>query len=123
MARIRGKNTKPELVVRSRIHRLGYRFRLHDHRLPGAPDIVLKRHGAVVLVHGCFWHRHRGCRFAYTPKSKTVFWQAKFRGNVARDRRNAAALRHLGWRVLTVWECETTRPDRIDRRVARFLAG
>jgi len=123
MSRIRSKNTKPERAVRSCIHRLGFRFRLHDRSLPGAPDIVLPRFRAVIQVHGCFWHRHRGCRFAYNPKSRTEFWAEKFRSNVKRDRKDVASIRRLGWRVLTVWECQTKDLARVDKRVLRFLGS
>lgn len=110
MSRIRDRDTEPERLVRSALHRAGYRFRLHCRDLPGRPDIVLPRYRTVVFVHGCFWHRHCGCRLAYAPKSRTAFWQAKFRSNVERDRRNARELRLLGWKVVTVWECEADRP-------------
>lgn len=112
MSRIRGRDTLPERAVRSALHRAGYRFRLHRKDLPGRPDIVLPKHSIVVFVHGCFWHRHPGCRFAYTPKSRITFWQQKFDGNVERDRRNVRALRALGWRVITVWECQIGSPGR-----------
>jgi DNA mismatch endonuclease (patch repair protein) len=112
MSRIRGLNTVPERQVRSALHRAGYRFRLHRKDLPGRPDIVLPKHHTVVFVHGCFWHRHKNCRFAYTPKSRVRFWQNKFQNNVERDRRNVRALRALGWRVMTVWECEAANPAR-----------
>lgn len=121
MSRIRGRDTTPELLVRSNLHRLGYRFRLHRRDLPGSPDIVLRKYNAVIFVHGCFWHRHKGCRFAYTPKSRIKFWSFKFDGNVARDRRNQRALRRLGWRVLVVWECQTSNEARLARRLATFL--
>ena len=107
MSRIRSGNTKPERLVRSLLHRMGYRFRLHRKDLPGRPDIVLPGRRTVVLVHGCYWHRHPGCRFAYTPKSNLAFWQAKFNENVNRDQRQYGQLRELGWGVITVWECET----------------
>jgi DNA mismatch endonuclease (patch repair protein) len=106
MSRIRGKDTKPEVALRSLLHRAGYRFRLHDRKLSGRPDIVLPRYRTVVFVNGCFWHRHLGCRYCYTPSSRTEFWQAKFAGTVERDARNIAALRASGWNVITVWECE-----------------
>jgi len=112
MSRIRSRDTQPELLVRSTLHKAGYRFRLHSKTLPGHPDIVLPRHGTVVFVHGCFWHRHHGCRYAYTPKSRVEFWRRKLEGNVERDRRNARALRALGWRVITVWECQAGAPGR-----------
>ncbi len=107
MSRIRGRDTTPELVVRRMAHRLGFRFRLHRKDLPGRPDIVFPRFRAAVFVHGCFWHRHNGCRFAYTPKSRVAFWNEKFKKNIAHDRRSEEALRNLGWRVLVIWECET----------------
>lgn len=111
MGRVRGKNTKPELLVRSVLHRNGYRFRLHAKNLPGKPDIVLAKHRTAVFVHGCFWHRHERCPDATTPKSHTEFWIQKFTDNVKRDVRNQAALRKLGWTIIIVWECETTKPD------------
>src|SRR3954468_7400909 len=104
MSRIKGRDTKPELLVRSILHRMGYRFRLHQNQLPGRPDVVLTRHRTVVFVHGCFWHRHHRCRYAYTPKSNIAFWSEKFRLNVARDARVRQLLRSMGWRVLVVWE-------------------
>lgn len=106
MSRIRGKNTKPELQLRSALHKAGFRFRLHDRKLPGKPDIVLRQFKTVILVHGCYWHRHPGCTEATTPKSNVDFWTAKFDATVERDRRNIAALEAAGWRVLVVWECE-----------------
>ena len=107
MAGIRSRDTAPELAVRHVAHRLGLRFRLHRKELPGCPDLVFPKYRLAVLVHGCFWHRHQGCRYAYTPKSRVAFWTEKFAGNVARDRRNESALRDLGWDVLVIWECET----------------
>lgn len=107
MALIRGRDTKPELRVRSLLHGLGYRFRLHRKGLPGSPDIVLPRHKAVVFVHGCFWHRHPGCRGATMPKTRTEFWCEKFEANVRRDEAASAGLNEAGWRVLVLWECET----------------
>ena len=112
MSRIRGRDTAPEKQVRSALHRAGYRFRLHRRDLPGRPDVVLPKYRTVVFVHGCFWHRHKGCRYAYTPKSRVAFWNAKFVSNVERDRRSARELRRLGWKVVTVWECEADRPER-----------
>jgi DNA mismatch endonuclease (patch repair protein) len=105
MAGIKGRDTKPERVVRSQLHRAGFRFRLHRRDLPGSPDIVLPRWNAVIFVHGCFWHRHPGCSKASTPRTRARFWNAKFAGNIERDRRNLLALRRLGWRVKVVWEC------------------
>lgn len=119
MSGIKGKNTTPERTVRSHLHRVGLRFALHGRRLPGRPDIVLPRHRAVVFVHGCFWHRHPGCRFAYTPKSNRAFWRAKFRENVKRDVRNQSDLRQMGWKVFVVWGCEAT-PASIERLARRI---
>lgn len=121
MSRIRGKDTKPELIVRSILHRNGYRFRLHRKDLPGRPDIVLPKHHTVVLVHGCYWHRHEGCRYAYTPKSRVEFWEKKFGENVERDDRNGLALRKLGWRCMTVWECETKSEEKLRGRLLGCL--
>ncbi|MGI6100030.1 MAG: DNA mismatch endonuclease Vsr [Lentisphaerae bacterium] len=109
MARIRSRDTKPELVVRSLLHRCGVRFSLRRRDLPGKPDIVLPKYKTVIFVHGCFWHRHAGCRLASEPKSRQEFWQAKFEANVARDRRNQRALKEAGWRVIVLWECEVMR--------------
>ena len=106
MSRIRGKNTSPELRLRSLLHGAGYRFRLHDKKLPGRPDIVLKKYRTVIFVHGCYWHRHPGCPNTTTPGTRTDFWQSKFDGTVERDKRKARELRAIGWRPLTVWECE-----------------
>lgn len=121
MSGIRGKDTQPELVVRSLVHRLGLRFRLHGKALPGRPDLVLRKHRTVIFVHGCFWHRH-DCGLAAVPKTRPEFWAAKFDGNVSRDRRNKAALEALGWRVVEVWECEVRDPDSLAKRI-RTLFG
>lgn len=99
------KDTTPELLVRRFLHRRGLRFRIHDRRLPGSPDIVLPRLRTVVLVHGCFWHRHKGCPKASTPKNRAEFWDKKFRRNIERDEVNERKLKELGWDVVTVWEC------------------
>ena len=121
MSRIRNSDTTPERLVRSLLHRMGYRFRLHRKDLPGKPDIVLPRHQTVVLVHGCYWHRHVDCPLAYSPKSNTDFWQAKFRENVSRDVRQSQELTELGWRVITVWECETSELRVLAERFLRDL--
>jgi DNA mismatch endonuclease (patch repair protein) len=106
MSRIRGKDSQPELALRRALHRLGLRYRLHVPNLPGKPDLVFPRYKAVVFVHGCFWHRHRGCKIATTPKSNTQFWVDKFETNVSRDARNTTELRAMGWRVFVAWECD-----------------
>lgn len=121
MSRIRSRDTMPEMIVRRIAHRLGFRFRLHCKRLPGSPDIVFPRHRAVIMVHGCFWHRHPGCKYASSPKTRVQFWEDKFKGNVIRDRRNETALHDLGWRVMVIWECETTDVAVVARRIAGFL--
>lgn len=105
MSSIRGKDTRPERMLRSVLFAKGFRYRLHVRNLPGSPDLVFPKHRAVVFVHGCFWHRHKGCRYTTVPRSNEEFWQQKFKGNVARDVRHAEALQVLGWRVATVWEC------------------
>lgn len=105
MASIKGKNTDPELALRKALHRLGFRYILHDRRLPGQPDIVLPKYKAAVFVHGCFWHRHIGCNYTAMPASNRKFWERKFSHNIERDRRNIQKLRESGWRVLIVWEC------------------
>lgn len=105
MSGIRGKNTKPELIVRSFLHREGFRFRLHT-KLPGKPDLVLRKYHTAVFVHGCFWHRHQGCRFTTTPANNALSWQEKFTDNVLRDAKVKQQLEALGWRVLVVWSCE-----------------
>lgn len=122
MSRIKGRNTRPELVLRSLLHSAGFRFRLHAKQLPGRPDIILPRYRTAIFVHGCFWHRHPGCRDATTPSTRREFWQAKFDGNVSRDARNQAALEAAGWTVLTVWECELkSDAEGVARRLATKL--
>ena len=121
MARIRGKNTRPEIAVRSLLHRAGYRFRIHVASLPGKPDIVLPRHRTIVFVHGCFWHRHKGCKVASTPKSHRKFWAEKFTRNIANDKKHNRQLRKLGWQVVTVWECQLRRPEMVLRRIEKAL--
>lgn len=122
MAGIGGKDTKPELTLRKGLFALGLRYRLHDRKLPGRPDIVLSRWNAVVFVHGCFWHRHPGCRFATTPATRIEFWLDKFEKNVARDQRNVVALQTLGWRVLVVWECDIKAdPSGTIKRVEQWI--
>lgn len=112
MRAVKGKNTGPEMIVRSAAHRLGLRFRLHDKKLPGKPDLVFAKWKTVIFVNGCYWHRHRSCRKATIPKSNTEFWQAKFASNQARDRRNRRQLAANGWRVLTIWQCEATSVEK-----------
>ena len=121
MSAIRKKDTKAELVVRRLLHVMGYRFRLHRRDLPGCPDVVLPHHRAVVMVHGCFWHRHANCRHANLPRSRTEYWLPKLARNVERDKRSIAALEALGWRVLVVWECELGNLASLRDRLSTFL--
>jgi len=121
MARIRGKNSVPEMLVRRLVYGLGYRYRLHRFNLPGRPDLVLSGLRKVIFVHGCFWHRHAGCPLAATPKTRAAFWKKKFDTNVERDRRVLKELRKSDWVALIVWECETHVPKRLERKITRFL--
>jgi DNA mismatch endonuclease (patch repair protein) len=122
MSGIKGKHTRPELLVRSGLHHLGFRFRLHPRNLPGRPDLVLPKYGVAIFVHGCFWHRHPGCKYATTPTTREDFWRAKFEANVERDRRKALELREAGWRVLTVWECALRHdPERAVVQLAELI--
>lgn len=119
MARIGSRDTAPELAVRRALHRMGYRFRLCRPDLPGRPDVVLPRYRMIFLVHGCFWHRHSRCRFAYMPKSRVEFWRAKFEANVTRDRKVRRELQDRGWTVQIIWECETQDPVKLDSRLRK----
>lgn len=121
MGRVRQRDTTPELRVRRALHAMGARFRLQRRDLPGTPDIVLPRRRLAIFVHGCFWHRHDGCRMASTPKTRVDFWSAKFARNVERDRDNVEKLEALGWRVATVWECETRNPAKLARGLAAIV--
>ena len=124
MSRIRSRDTKPELQLRSLLHRAGYRFRLHDKTLPGKPDIVLRKFRAAILVHGCFWHRHPECHKATTPSTRTEFWNKKFADTIERDRANEGKLIELGWLVITVWECGLKRdPGKVLKEVRDQLRG
>ncbi|MCY0093865.1 very short patch repair endonuclease [Hoeflea ulvae] len=113
MSGIRGKNTKPELALRRALHAHGFRFRLHSDKVHGRPDLVLPKYHAVVFVHGCFWHRHEGCRYTTIPATRPEFWQAKFDANVARDSVVRKRLLKDEWRVATVWECALRKPDQV----------
>jgi DNA mismatch endonuclease (patch repair protein) len=121
MSRIRGKNSRPEILVRSLLHRLGYRFRLNRKDIPGKPDIVLPKYRTAVYVHGCYWHRHPGCHLAYTPKSNLNFWTRKFSRNIERDAEVRIALHGTGWKQLVVWECETRDQAALASRLEREL--
>ncbi|MFA7368261.1 MAG: very short patch repair endonuclease [Kiritimatiellales bacterium] len=122
MSRIKGKDTKPEVLVRSMLHRAGYRFRKNVSTLPGKPDIVLPKYKTVIFVHGCFWHRHKGCKDATTPKSNKAFWKKKFERNTVNDKKHARELRKLGWKVVTVWSCQLKKPDTVLERLETSLA-
>jgi DNA mismatch endonuclease (patch repair protein) len=122
MARIRGKNTKPELQLRRGLHQAGIRFRLHRRDLVGRPDLVLAKYHAAIFVHGCFWHRHAGCTFAYDPKTRTTFWNRKFRENMERDVQQIRSLLDGGWRTCVVWECGLRTVDRRAGTVAAVVA-
>ncbi len=123
MSRIRSKNSKVELLVRSLVHRMGYRFRLHRKDLPGKPDLVFAGRRKVIFVHGCFWHWHPdpNCKQARMPKSRQEFWRPKLEGNRRRDRENRQKLIELGWEVLEIWECEARDPEKIQSRIRAFL--
>ena len=117
MSRIRGKNTKPEILVRKGLHARGLRFRLHNKKLPGSPDIVLPKYGVAIMVNGCFWHGHKGCRYATKPKTNIEFWETKIARNRRRDEVTTAHLEALGWTVITVWECELRNSSQLDDRL------
>ena len=121
MGRIRSGDTKPEKIVRSLLHKQGYRFRLHRKDLPGTPDITLPRYSSVIMVHGCFWHRHKNCQYSYTPKSRVGFWKDKFKKNVLRDKKVIKQLKKKGWKVKIVWECQTKNEDTLVKTVHSFL--
>lgn len=122
MSRIRGRDTKPEMIVRRLLHRDGYRYRLHRRDLPGKPDLVFPSRRCIVFVHGCFWHRHDCAAGQVTPRTNAAFWAEKIGGNVTRDAASIKALRADDWRVLVIWECETKNMETLARRLATFLA-
>ena len=106
MSRIKGKDTKPEMLVRKFLHAQGFRYRLHDKKLPGKPDIVLPKYKTVIFIHGCFWHKHEGCKYFVVPKTRTEWWMNKINGNVANDKKASEALKEAGWKIINIWECE-----------------
>ncbi len=123
MSRVRSDNTKPELIVRSLLHRCGFRFSLRRRELPGSPDIVMRKYRTVIFVHGCFWHRHEGCRQSSTPQTRSTFWNEKFRRNMARDKENQERLRLDRWRVIVLWECNVLRdPQSAVKRIISEIA-
>jgi DNA mismatch endonuclease (patch repair protein) len=121
MRLVRSKNTQPERAVRSLVHALGYRFRLHRRDLPGTPDLVFPGNRKIIFVNGCFWHRHSGCPRASTPKTRSETWKKKFDANIARDKANLAELEAAGWQVLTIWECEISNQTALRRSLDDFL--
>ena len=121
MSRIQSGHTKPEIIVRSLLHNMGYRFRLHRKDLPGKPDIVLPRYKSVIFVNGCFWHRHKGCKNATSPKTKKTFWREKFKANVERDRKAQEELKSMGWKILIIWECELSDINSVSIDIRSFL--
>ena len=121
MARIRAKDTRPELRVRGLLHRYGYRYRLHARELPGRPDIVFRARRKVIFVHGCYWHRHPGCSRASFPSTRVDYWRRKFQSNRRRDATVASSLHDMGWSMLVVWECEIRRDEELSRRLHKFL--
>lgn len=122
MRSVKQKNTTPEIAVRKLLFSLGLRFRLHKKDLPGRPDIALPSRRVAIFVHGCFWHRHSGCKRASTPKANSGYWGSKFEGNVLRDQAKEQQLKALGWRVITIWECETRETEKLKQKLAQLLA-
>ena len=114
MAAIKGKNTKPEMLVRKFLHAHGYRYRLHDKKLPGKPDIVLPRYKTVIFVHGCFWHGHKNGKYFVVPKTRTEWWLNKINGNIVNDEKAAKALEIAGWKIITIWECDL-KPAKVEK--------
>jgi DNA mismatch endonuclease (patch repair protein) len=121
MSRVKWRDTKPEMLVRSLVHRMGFRFRVHRRDLPGNPDIVLPRHGKVIFVHGCFWHGHKWCSRSKRPTTNKTFWNKKLDGNIERDKRFRRELRRLGWKELVVWQCDTQNPEKLLQKLEKFL--
>jgi DNA mismatch endonuclease (patch repair protein) len=121
MARVRAKDTRPEMLVRRLVFAEGYRYRLHDRKLPGCPDLVFRGRAKIIFVHGCFWHRHEKCARARMPKSRLDFWEPKLTANRERDSRNKKLLTREGWKVLTIWECQLKNVERLKQTIRRFL--
>ena len=117
MSAIKSKNTKPEIKVRKVLHSMGYRFRLHSKDLPGSPDIVLPKYKTVIFVHGCFWHRHKNCKYASTPKTRQEFWNKKFKTNIERDLEIQDKIKNLNWRSVVIWECETKNIENLRDKI------
>ncbi len=120
MSRIKGKNTKPEMLVRKFLHANGFRYKLHDKKLPGKPDIVLPKYRTVIFVHGCFWHGHKGCKYFVVPKTRTEWWMDKINGNIINDRKKRKLLRKEAWKIIYVWECQL-KGDSIEKNLRKIL--
>lgn len=120
MAAIKGKDTKPEMVVRRYLHSLGYRYSLHNKKLPGCPDLVLRKYKTVIFIHGCFWHGHEGCKFSRLPKTNVEFWQDKITRNQQRDQKVIKLLREKGWNVITVWECDLRNKEKREKTLSNL---
>lgn len=123
MSGIKGKNTKPELLLRSALHKLGFRFRIQRKDLPGKPDIVLTKYKTIIFVHGCFWHQHPGCKFAYMPKSNVEFWTDKFKKNMTRDQTVQSLLKEMGWNVIVIWECQLNNDPLFIQQCSKLIQG
>jgi DNA mismatch endonuclease (patch repair protein) len=121
MSHIRSKNTKPEIIVRSLLHRMGYRFRIHQKNLPGKPDIVLAKYKTIIFIHGCFWHRHKGCKRCTTPSTNQKYWLPKLGRNIVKDKLNKKLLKKNGWLPIIVWECEIKKLDRLAGKINKLL--
>jgi DNA mismatch endonuclease, patch repair protein len=121
MGRVRSKNTKPEIVIRRFVHGHGYRFRLHRKNLPGSPDLVFPSLKKAIFVHGCFWHRHEGCKMTTTPNTQKSFWHKKFNSNTQRDKKNISDLKEMGWSVFIVWECEAKNMPALGNKILTYL--
>lgn len=121
MSRVPSKNTGLEIAVRKLVWAMGYRYRLHARDLPGKPDIVFRGRRKVIFVHGCFWHRHPGCRYASMPKTRQIFWREKFDRNILRDAEHMSALQEMGWAVIVVWQCEMRNPDAVCHKIKKFI--
>jgi len=122
MSRVKNRDTKPELIVRSTLHKMGYRFRLHRRDLPGNPDIVLPKHKKVIFVHGCFWHGHKGCPRSSRPSSNKKFWNEKIDKNIKRDKNVRKELKRSGWDIMVIWQCEIKDSEKLQRKLTKFLA-
>jgi DNA mismatch endonuclease (patch repair protein) len=120
MSQIKGRNTKPEMLVRKFLHAQGFRYKLHDKTLPGRPDIVLPKYKTVILIHGCFWHGHNGCKYFVVPKTRTEWWLQKINGNIANDEKAVKALKKDGWKIITIWECDL-KQDKLENTLKKII--